>query len=490
MDPAWLRSRTTHTGEAVDDAPQQDRPRGNIAALALTRLLIAVSGLVATLALLECLPRETWGAYRWIWSTVVLATFASNLGLGHYVNREVAKDGSQATALVGRGLRTTGLLSIGTFFVLVAWFMVMRQTEPTIWMAGALGAATLIANATSQIVQGAMHGLRRMNLEVPAVAASRAVFVLSQVVLAWAGAGLVALYAGRFVAALLLWGALLWQFRRHVGPPVWAVQPGEVRSMAMAGRAFGATVLFSAISAQADIVMLGLFKADDEVGRYAAPATLLLQLAFVANIFSRGFFPRLAAMAEDRVRVGQEIGLLLRVLLVMSVPVAVGGVLLADPLMALPRGGAYTDASFVLLLLVVAVPLRFASNGFGFSLTALDRQETRARLDMVGAMVNVTLNLVAIPLWGAEGAAGATLLTDAVILALVGWQVRSVAQLPPMALVLARIFGSAAVMGLAVWMSAGLPVLVRVALGGAVYLAVSRLVGAWTPADLRRLRKV
>ena len=387
-------------------------------ALALTRLVIALSGLVANLALIELLPRETFGAYRLVWSVVVVFAFAANLGMGHLINREVARDPDRAAELVPKGWVATAFLSTATMVAICGWFALTRPGDGLVFGAAFFGALTLAFQAQSQIAQGALHGLRAMFLELPGILASRLVFVCTQVGLALAGYGLVALYAGRALAAAVLLVVLAVQLRRRVGPLTWGFPLRASVDLARAGRVFGATVFFSAISAQADIVMLGLFTHDAEVARYGAPAAVLLQLAFVANIFSRGFFPRMSALSDDRQAAATELSLLTRMLLVVSVPVAVGGILLAEPLLGLLRGGAYADAWLPFVLLLLAVPVRFLTNGLGWTLTALDRQGERARLDMAGAGLNVALNLVAIPLFGAEGAAATTLATDLLLLAL------------------------------------------------------------------------
>ncbi len=466
------------------------RGRGNLVALALTRAAIVASGLVANLALIEWLPRETFGVYRLIWSTIVLCTFGANLGLGHHVNREVAREPGRAAGLVRDGLATSLILSTATGLALCGWFAWSRPGEPEVIAAAIFGAATLAMNAMSQIPQGALHGAGRMFLELPAVLASRVIFATSQVVLAAAGAGLVALYAGRFAAASVLAVGLMWQARRTFGPPATPLRSDAVRGLVRTGRVFGATVLFSAISAQSDIVMLGFFSTDVEVARYGAPAVVLLQLVFIANIFSRGVFPQLARLVGDRDGAGEVLTFLLRILWVVSVPIAVGGVVLAGPLIGLLKGGAYLDAAGVFTLLLVAVPVRFASNGLGFALTALDRQGARARLDMVGAVVNVGLNLYAIPRYGAEGAAATTLITDLLLLGLVAIQVREVATLGGLMAGLVRVVAASGLMASAVLAVPGAPVLARVLLGAVVYLVASGLIGAWRPADLKRLRRV
>lgn len=465
------------------------RSGGNLAALALTRVVIAVSGVLANLALIEVLPRETFGAYKIIGSTVAIVAFAASLGLGHWLNREVARYEGAAVRHVAAVLRLTLALSTLTTMGIVGWFVLTRPGDPDMWLAGALGGAMLACNALGQVHQGVIHGSRRMFLEVGPVTVGRLLAALSQVALAWTGFGLVALYAARACAALVQMLGMHWQVRRTFGPGM-PPESGWAPHLMRVGLPFAATLFFSAISAQADIVMLGLFHSDVEVARYGAPAAVLLQLAFVANIFSRGFYPRLARLEGTPGQARQELRVLLRTLLLVSVPVAVGGAIVAEPLVSLLRGGAYADARWPFVLLVLAVPIRFASNGLGLSLTALGHQEERARLDMLGAVLNVVANLIAIPRWGAEGAAATTLLTDLALLALVAWRMRKAVGLPDLRVPILRISLAAAAMGVAVTLATSVHVLFQIVLGALVYGVASRVVGAWTPADLGRLRRV
>jgi O-antigen/teichoic acid export membrane protein len=120
-------------------------------------------------------------------------------------------------------------------------------------------------------------------------------------------------------------------------------------------------------------------------------------------------------------------------------------------------GDRYVDAVLPFQILVAVVPLRFLNNGYGLSLSALDAQHTRARIDGAAALFNVVANVIVLPRWGAVGAAATTLATDLLLLA-------------ALRVALGRRQTGLGELGL---------VLHAAALGAALYLAVSFVPGGW-----------
>jgi O-antigen/teichoic acid export membrane protein len=463
--------------------------RSNLAALVMTRGVQLLSGLIVSLALARVLPREEFGLYRWVWAVVSVATVGSTLGLHTLLTRRVAREPEAAAHLVPLGLAASGVLAVPTTLVIVG-YVALRDPRPEVVITALLGALTLCGLAAEQMVAGVLHGLRRMSGEVWPVVAGRVVFLVGHLVALWLGLGLVPLYGVRVVAAALTVGLLVGHAAQAVGVRSWRVAPRELWELLGSGRAFGATVFFGAIYAQADLLLLEALRDEIEVARYAAPASVLLQLALVANIVSRGVYPRLAQLAAEPVAAGGLLVLQTRVLLVGAFPIAVGGAVVAADLIPWLFGEAYTDAVLPFLLLVLAVPVRFLNSGFGLALTALDRQRRRAQIDMAGAFLNVGANLLVIPTWGAEGAAVITLGTDLFLCAALRWELGRAlpgvvlwrGAVPPL---VASLF-----MAGVVWWAAPLHVAVRLVIGAVVFAAAARLLGAWTPQDLRELRRV
>jgi O-antigen/teichoic acid export membrane protein len=316
------------------------------------------------------------------------------------------------------------------------------------------------------------------------------VFVAASLAAVAAGGGLVALYLARLASAFVLLGWVLVTFRRAVGPLDTRVDAGELRAFVGQGWAFGSTVLFGVVIAQADVLMLQLACSEDEVARYAAPASVLLQLGMVPTILSSGLFPRLARLGAGDPALRRELSFQTRMMLLGSLPVAVGGAVVAGPLLALLFGEPYRDAAVPAAVLLLTVPIRFLHHGYGMALTAIDRQSVRARAGGIAAAINVVANVVAIPLLGAEGAALTTFLTDAALLFGLWLAVRDQLDGAAERDAWVRTLLPALAMGAVVAAVPGLHVLLRIGLGAAVYGALVVATGGLKRADLVHLHRV
>ncbi len=477
----------------TDGASSEQRPRrgpGNLAALSMTRLLIALSGLIANLAVLQSLDREAFGLYRLLFSAMALLTPLATLGLQGLLMRRIARDEADL-ALVVPAARLTFVLSLLSTALLVVFFAWDRPHHPSVWVAAGLAGVTLGTTALGQVVTAAFHGLRRMGLELPGVVAGRLLLAGSHVALAAGGYGLVALSGSRAAAGALGLALLVYSLRRKV--PLPDPDPRPMTRLAMESAPYGWTVAFGVVYAQADTVMLGLLTDDVEVARYNAPAVVLLQLAFVAAIFNRAFVPRIARQ-QDPKEAAEDARLMTRALLAVSLPITLGGAVVAQDLLALLKQGAYGDALGPFLWLLAAIPLRFVSGGLGAVLMATGHQPERARLDGFAALFNVVLNLAVIPGLGATGAAITTLLTDLWLVLTLRWRVRTVMPGYREGWGVLRAVAAAAIMAVGVHalglLAPSLHVLVRVLLGGALYVPLAWGLRVLRPSELRVLRRV
>lgn len=166
---------------------------------------------------------------------------------------------------------------------------------------------------------------------------------------------------------------------------------------------------------QADIIMLGVMSGDEEAGIYTSAARLseiwyLIPMAALAavrprlsRLFVSGDLPRYQRLTQHFMTAAAGVSLL-----------AVGAVLLlADVIIRVLYGSAFQPAGPVLRLHILAAPFVFL--GVASSQWFIDRGMTRDLMvrTVIGAAVNVALNLVLIPRQGALGAAVATLIAYA-----------------------------------------------------------------------------
>ena len=93
-------------------------------------------------------------------------------------------------------------------------------------------------------------------------------------------------------------------------------------------------------------------------------------------------------------------------------PVAVGGGLIAHQVVTAFFGAPFVAAGTVLVVLMVSVPLSVLRSISVSALMAHGREDILFRTVFIAAVVNIALNLVAVPAFGMLGAATVTVLTE------------------------------------------------------------------------------
>ena len=318
------------------------------------------------------------------------------------------------------------------------------------------------------------------------------VLLFGQIAVLATGYGIVALFGVRLAAAILTWAILSWTYIRKFPKSQRTTPPKERPHLFSEIWPFEVTVFISGVYAQIDILMLMALTedGDTEIGLYRAAAFFLLQLPFLANILIRGVYPRMAQHLNNPDATAKELTFILRILLLLSIPIAVGGMCVAEPLLVLIGGTAYLPAVPALLILLPALPLRFLNAAFGMTLSALNRQKRRARIDLIAAVVNFFANLVVIPFYGFIGAAFTTLLTDIILCVLLGNQARKLSTPLSWKRILALTIIPTLIMGVVVILLVNVHVLIRIGLGAMLYLGFTYLMGAWNKDDLSQLKRI
>lgn len=176
-----------------------------------------------------------------------------------------------------------------------------------------------------------------------------------------------------------------------------------------------------------DALLLQMLKGYAEVGIYSAGYRLFEALIIVPSVLAIALFPRLVedVTLPDRSRYVR--GYFLSFVLV---GVAGAGVLagLSGPILRLLYGGVDDFASSVRIfrLLLVAFVVVCVNYPLTQMAVASGRQRAYATGAVVAGLVNVALNLVAIPRYGAAGAAAVTIATELSLLLFMQRQLREV----------------------------------------------------------------
>lgn len=462
---------------------------GNLVALTLIQVFRLFSGFAVNVMVMRGLGVEGFGVYGYVLTLVGLLSFGSSMGMDRLIKREAARDESRLGHYVATGLAASALLSLFTGLAIVGWAAAV-DGRAVVVIAAAVASLALALQTLAYVPVAAFHAVRRMGLGVGANAVGRVVLVGATALFLWGQLGVVAVFAAQVLDGLVSLVVAARVYRRELGLGGLATTWPEVREFVRECLPFGFNQLFVSVYLSVDVLLLGQFWDDAEVGRYRGAVMLLSLFPIVADTLSTGLYPRMAKHLGDREKAGQELRFAARVLLAVSVPAAVGGAMVADRLFVFLGGAEWAVSAPLFVLLVPLLPFRYLNNLFGMALSALDHQQARTNGAILAAVVNVGLNLATMPRYGALGASAVTFATELVLILFMWWRVRPLVSSLGLGGSLLKVAPAAVLMAGLVWLTRGQHVLVSVIVGALGYGAVALGTGALRRADLRELRRV
>lgn len=164
-----------------------------------------------------------------------------------------------------------------------------------------------------------------------------------------------------------------------------------------------------------DVLMLGWLRTAQEIGFYSSAQKIFQTLNTLPSILASAFFPTISRLVgqkkNDEVKYLTEKGV--TSLLLLSVPLAIGGIILAKPIIILLYGPAYAPAT-VVFQIFVATAIFFPSALISNLVLAYNKQKDVVKFIFLANFANILLNLFLIPRFGIAGASVATCIAQTV----------------------------------------------------------------------------
>lgn len=213
------------------------------------------------------------------------------------------------------------------------------------------------------------------------------------------------------VGAGLVW--ITWRSPR--GFRDWSFSAERARAQLREGLPLMCAGVAIQIQGYSDQILIGAFCESEELGQYAAALRVVMIFAFVPIMLQTLAAPEIArGKAEDARLYRRRLGRLYRLATIAGLATAAPLALLGPTIIGVLFGDAYSAAGALLPLFALRLVLANLGVARGIFLTT----EGMARFVLItaaaGALLNVGLNLVLIPLWGATGAIVASLVSFSV----------------------------------------------------------------------------
>lgn len=448
------------------------------------------SSLVLAVLLPRFLGDTNLGKFGFALGLILIAGQVGNLGVSAYLTKEVARAPQRAGELAANALAMRLPLSLVAAAVAVA-VVTVRPRDSVTQMVVLILSFGILVDAVRAVAQSTLQGLHRMTTLAAFPAVSGAVYAVAAGLALTHGAGVVfvaAAYVTGQAAGLAINIVALWRALPDLPRPSLLV----CRALLVGGLPFFVWQAALVVYGQVDSVLLSYLTSDAVVGWYVAAYRVVTVPIFVPAVLMTVAFPALSAAAGDPSRFSAIVRRAVQVILLTTMPMAIGIMLLPDRIVQVLHWSApFQNSVLPIVLLAASFPLVGVDMMIGTALGARDRQRQWALTAVAAAVVNPTLNLVLIPYTqqhfgnGAIGASAVTTMTE-LFMMVVGLCLLPRGVLVRQTAIWAlRCLGACLVMAVVVILLRDAFFAVPVVVGALTYVAVSLSLGTLSPSDVR-----
>ncbi|MDP8244261.1 MAG: flippase [Candidatus Hinthialibacter antarcticus] len=457
------------------------------AILALSGALCHVLRLVYTLMAINILGQEQFGRIEYFVEMAVIFTVLLDFGLEQTLTREIARRKerlkTELPSIIGYRIAAT----IAGAFVMIGFLVVIAKPEHSLGIILAAGVYFCVVSMI-MVVKAISRSFELMAAEGIANFLDKFAHISAAIVLLLVYPNLPLLllcYSLGSLVSLLFFAVLLYR-RVHLESRI--VSLGTGWSWQKLAFPIGLSAACVLLLHRQDTAMVNWICGDAETGLYRAPYRFLEGLFLVPQVIAVSAYPVFSKLFHQNHPFEQTASVLMRGLLIMSLPMAIGGTIIGHDIMlwAAPELGRMGGDVFVVL--VWSLPFIYLNFLLGAILNATDRQSKNFRASAISMMSNLVFNIPFIIYFGAIGAAVMTVISQGLYAVLMLWHTRDFQLIREFHRYAAILF-SCVVMA-AVLILTPMPWLLDIAVGGMIYFIVLLLSKGLSSNDRQKLMQV
>ena len=474
-------SDLSQQAQAQDSAPASDSPGSSVAKnagfLMGSHLLTWSMSLVLLVFLPRYLGPTDVGRFHFanaIWYMV--AVFVA-FGTDTLITKHVARQPAAAGDLFGVAVALRTILFALGYVGTTIFLRIFDYPPETTTVVAIVGVSFLILQVAN-VCQATIIGLEQMSVISLANIASKLVLTAAAILMLVSGRGVYAvagvIVLSSLVSMIIQLNHLARRYRLRV-----RFDPGAMRRLAQASLPYLMSMVFLVVYMQVDIVIISLLVDEKAVGWYGTADQLFGTLLFIPSIFVTAIFPRFARLHVDAPNsLGKSMAKSFEMLLLLSVPLGLGMVVIAEPLVQILFGPAFFESGLILAVFGVVLILTYQNILLGQFLISTDRQNAWTVVMAIATVATIPLDFLFIP-WcnrvlanGPVGGAMAFVVTET------GMMVAGLFLLPAGTLGRAqawtalRIGFAGVMMAAVIWQVREQMIVVPILLGAALYLGM------------------
>jgi O-antigen/teichoic acid export membrane protein len=451
---------------------------------------------------LEGLPAD----YKLIYTYLTFFGIIADFGLFTIAVREIshAKTEEEKEFILGNifGMR---FFTILTAMAMASLFVFLIPLENYSWnvkvgvsIAAITTVLTMMASTTSSILQV------NLKMELPTIA-----LVIGKIIMT-AYIAYVVIYfqeisyafyhlIGAGIAGSLVTFIITYIYTKKIFPFTPKFSPAYWKKVFKEALPYGIAIILSTLYFKIDVLLLSFFRDKSEIAIYGYPSSIIELIAIFPIYFMNSTLPTLTrAFDETKDKAKQIISLSFNFLSLMALPMTIGGVILARPLMGFIMNEefltgnvmGYYGSDLAFQFLIISTFFAFFTTLFSFTLIASGNQAKLLKINLYGVLFNIITNLLFIPTYGFVAAGITTIFSEILIIVLTYRTAKKYVHFSFDWKTFMKICCASVLMGTFVFLiQDNVPIIPLVGIGAAVFIASLIPLRILTPAVLDIVKK-
>ena len=368
---------------------------------------------------------EEFGKIALAFTITGILFFIADFGLSTFSTREVARNNNIIHSLTSSSLKIKYVLSATT--ILITWMVtyVLGYTSDTSLLIYLFMSAAIIFSFTSFFI-GILRGSNRFEYEALVYLVQSGTLITLILLTINFEPNLVNI-ALSFIASRVT-GLLtsLYYYFRLKGEIEIRGSVLSVREISRKSFPFATHAMFGVIYMQADTIFLSKISGDIEVGLYQAAMRIIIVLLYLQEIMATSFFPSLSKLykfsVQDLIEKGSRLNFYL---LILALPLTISISIIGPMITNIVYTPEFSDSAIFLQILSSLILLRFLGASYGILLSASDNQHLRMISVLIALFLNISINIILIPKYGAMGASITSIITNLFVLTIYVYFIKS-----------------------------------------------------------------
>lgn len=383
----------------------------NVLVSSLSKFLSTAIALVVIGFVTRYLGKEGFGDYATVLAFLAFFSAISDLGLYQFSTREISRKGADVEKIMANVFSLRLVSSLGVLFLSsVLAFFLPYSYEVRIGLV--VVSASLVFSSGYQV----LNGIFQKNLSMDRVVLSELVgkvLQLGVVVLAvWRDAGFFWIISSLFFNMLFSFCAVYFWSRKYLKLRL-GFDFDYWKQFLRESYSIGVMAVIVFFYFKLDTLLISYLRGSSDVGIYNLAYKVLENITFFPAMIIGLVFPIMAQnIFADREKFRDVSNKTLKVFALLTVPLVVGVVFLADGVVGIIGGTDFSQSAMVLRILVFALAAIFFGNFFNAALIAANLQKTLMLILLFAAIFNLGMNLVFIPLFSYLAAATISVATE------------------------------------------------------------------------------